>query len=68
MAAQLDLYLIHAQRERERLIQLNGLDEYRLQAILHTDVVQLQSKIWHDRNIREKQFEEGDWALLYDSR
>ena len=66
MVAQLDLDLIHAQKER--LLQLNGLDEYILQALLHTEVVQLQRKIWHDKNIKEKQFQEGDWALLYDSR
>ena len=24
--------------------------------------------IWHDKNIKEKQFQEGNWALLYDSR
>ena len=39
-----------------------------MQALLHTEVVHLQRKIWHDRNMREKQFQEGDWALLYDSR
>ena len=39
-----------------------------MQALLHTEVVQLQRKIWHDRNIREKKFQEGDWELLYDSR
>ena len=39
-----------------------------MQALLHTEVVQLQRKIWHDKNIKEKQFQEGDWALLYDSR
>eukprot|EP00253_Pinus_taeda_P032177 PITA_32177 len=66
MAAQLDLDLSYAQKER--LLQLNRLDEYRLQTLLHTDVVQLQKKTWHDRNIRKKQFQEGDWALLYDSR
>eukprot|EP00253_Pinus_taeda_P032358 PITA_32358 len=65
MVAQLDLDLSHAQRER--LIQLNGLDEQRLQALLHTEVIQLQRKIWHDRSIKEKQFQEGDLALLYDS-
>eukprot|EP00253_Pinus_taeda_P032504 PITA_32504 len=43
MAAQLDLYLSHAQRER--LLQLNGLDEHRMQAFLHSEVVQLQRKI-----------------------
>eukprot|EP00253_Pinus_taeda_P013487 PITA_13487 len=66
MEAQLDLDLSHAQKKR--LLQLNGLDEYRLQALLHTEVVQLQRKIWYDKNIQEKQFQEGDWELLYDSR
>ena len=66
MVAQLDLDLDHAQKER--LLQLNGLDEYKLQALIHTEVLQLQRKIWHDRNIKEKQFQGGDWELLYDSR
>ena len=39
-----------------------------MQALLHSEVVQLQRKIWHDRHLKEKQFQEGDWALLYDSR
>eukprot|EP00253_Pinus_taeda_P023156 PITA_23156 len=64
MAAQLDLDFSHAQRER--LLQLNGLDEQRLEAFLHTEVVQLQRKIWHDKNIKEKKFQEADCALLYD--
>jgi len=54
LAAQLDLDLIHAQQER--LIQLNGLDEQRMQALLHLEVVQLQRKIWHDRHLNEKKF------------
>eukprot|EP00253_Pinus_taeda_P019914 PITA_19914 len=66
MAAQLDLDLSHAQKEI--LLHLNGLDEDKLQALLHTVVVQLQRKIWHDKNIKERKFQEGDWALLYDSR
>ena len=37
MAAQLDLDLSHAQKER--LLQLNGLDEKRLQALPHSEVV-----------------------------
>eukprot|EP00253_Pinus_taeda_P007264 PITA_07264 len=64
--AQLDLDLSHAQREI--LLQLNGLDEQRMQALLHSEVVQLQRKIWHDRHLNEKKFQLGDWALLYDSR
>eukprot|EP00253_Pinus_taeda_P030015 PITA_30015 len=66
MAVQLDLDLSHAQKER--LLQLNGLDEKRLQALLPSEVVQLQRKIWHDKHLKEKQFQEGDWVLLYDSR
>eukprot|EP00253_Pinus_taeda_P014502 PITA_14502 len=66
VAAQLDLDLSHAQCER--LLQLNGLDEHRMQALLHSEVVQLQRKIWHDRHLNEKKFQLGDWALLYDSR
>eukprot|EP00253_Pinus_taeda_P001935 PITA_01935 len=66
VAAQLDLDLSHAQRER--LLQLNGLDKQRMQALLHSEVVQLQRKIWHDRHLNEKQFQPGVWALLYDSR
>eukprot|EP00253_Pinus_taeda_P027325 PITA_27325 len=54
MAAQLYLDLSHAQKER--LLQLNRLDEQRLQALLHSEVVQLQRKIWHDRHLKEKQF------------
>ena len=66
MVAQLDLDLNSALKER--LFQLNVLDEFRMQALLHTEVVQLHRKIWHDKNIKEKQLQEGNWALLYDSR
>eukprot|EP00253_Pinus_taeda_P020706 PITA_20706 len=66
MAAQLDLDLIHAQQER--LMQLNGLDELQMHALLHSEVTQLQRKVWHDRHLNDKQFQPGDWVLLYDSR
>eukprot|EP00253_Pinus_taeda_P010967 PITA_10967 len=66
MEAQLDLDLSHAQQER--LMQLNGLDELQMQALLHSKVTQLQRKVWHDRHLNDKQFQPGDWALLYDSR
>eukprot|EP00253_Pinus_taeda_P003292 PITA_03292 len=58
VAAQLDLDLSHAQCER--LLQLNGLDEHRMQALLHSELVQLQRKIWHDWHLNEKQFQSGD--------
>ena len=58
LAAQLDLDLSHAQQEI--LLQLNGLDEQRMQALLHSKVVQLQRKIWHDRHLKENQFQPRD--------
>jgi len=66
MVAQLDLDLSSAQKES--LLQLNGLDEFRMQALLHTVVTQIQRKNWHDKNMKDKKFQEGDWALLYDFR
>ena len=58
MVAQLDLDLSHAQKER--LLQLNGLDKQILHALLNSEVVQLQRKIWHERHLKAKQFQEGD--------
>jgi hypothetical protein len=53
--------------QREILNQLNALDEYRMQALFNTEVVQQQRKYWHDKKIKHRKFKEGDWALLYDS-
>ena len=39
-----------------------------MQALLHSEVGQLQRKIWHDRHLKEKQFQLGDWVSLYDLR
>jgi len=43
MVAQLDLDLNSAQKER--LFQLNGFDKFRMQALLHSEVVQLHRNI-----------------------
>ena len=48
--------------------QLNELDEIRQDAILRTDLVQHQRTKWHDRYIKERKFQKGDWALLFDSK
>jgi len=50
-----------------RLQQLQELDEKRLDAIHQTTLVQQQRTRWHERTIKQKQFQKGDWALLYDS-
>jgi len=52
MAAQMDLDLTWAQQEI--LLQLNVLDEFRMQALLHTEVTQVQRKIWQDENMKDK--------------
>jgi hypothetical protein len=47
-----------------RLQHLNELDEKRLDAIHQTTMIQQQRKKWHDRVIKKKLFQKGDWALL----
>ena len=66
MGAQLGLDLSEAQQQR--ILQLNELDETRENALQHTILVQEQRTKWHDKLIRKKQFKQGDWALLFDSR
>ena len=66
MAAQLGLDLSEAQQQR--ILQLNELDETRENALQHTILAQEERTKWHDKFIRKKQFKQGDWALLFDSR
>ena len=40
----------------------------RQDALQHMDMVQQQRARWHDKFIKKKQFQEGDWALLFDSQ
>eukprot|EP00253_Pinus_taeda_P009896 PITA_09896 len=51
-----------------RLQQLLELDEKRLDAIHQTNMIKQQRMKWHDKIIKYKQFQKGNWALLYDSR
>ena len=60
------LYLDVTKAQHERLFQLNCLDEFRMQGLLHTEFIQVHRKVWHDKNIKEKFFQEGYWALLYE--
>ena len=65
-ALELNMNLDEAQKQR--LNQLNKLDEKQLVALHHTAIVQQQHTKWHDRFIKMKVFQKDDWALLYDSR
>ncbi|XP_057841361.1 uncharacterized protein LOC131051033 [Cryptomeria japonica] len=54
--------------QEERLLQLNALDEIRKSTPQHTESIQNQRIKWHDCYIKDKSFQQGDWAVLYDSR
>ena len=49
-------------------MHINELDKIRQDALQITMLIQNQRKIWHDQFIKQKQFNIGDWALLFDSR
>ena len=56
-----------SEAQKHRMEQLNELDEIRKEEILRTSLVQYQRATWHEKYIKEKKFQEGDWALLFDS-
>jgi hypothetical protein len=51
-----------------RLQQFNELDEKRLDAIHQITMIQQQRSKWNNKTIKHKQFQKGNWALLYESR
>ena len=66
MATQLGMNLDEAQKQR--VLHINELDEIRQDALQRTMLIQNQWKKWHDKFIKQNQFNTGDWALLFDSR
>ena len=50
---------------KHRLDSLNRLDEHRRMAEWATQVDKARQKAWHDRNLRQNKFKEGDLVLLY---
>jgi hypothetical protein len=66
LAAELGLDLSEAQKHR--VMQLNELGEMRQDALQRTILVQSQRSKWHDKYIKKKHFQPGDWALLFDSK
>ena len=53
---------------RERLQELQELDEARFLAEFHQKVQKARQKAWHDRHIKTKAFQVGGKVLLYDSQ
>ena len=66
MAAQLGMNLDEAQKQR--ILQINELDEIRQDALQRMMLIQNQRKTWHDKFIKQKQFNTGYWELLFNSR
>ncbi|XP_070043012.1 uncharacterized protein [Nicotiana tomentosiformis] len=52
----------------KRVMQLNELDEFRLQAYENAKLYKENTKRWHDKNIQQREFETGQLVLLFNSR
>ncbi|PIM99624.1 hypothetical protein CDL12_27880 [Handroanthus impetiginosus] len=51
----------------KRLLQFNELDEFRLQAYENAKIYKEKTKRWHDKKIVERDFEPGQYVLLFNS-
>ena len=52
----------------KRLLQLNELEEFRMDAYENAKIYKDRTKKWHDKHIKKKEFQEGDLVLLFNSR
>ncbi|XP_021725669.1 uncharacterized protein K02A2.6-like [Chenopodium quinoa] len=52
----------------KRLLQLNELDELRLEAYESSKLYKEKTKRWHDKGLIRREFKEGDQVLLFNSR
>ncbi|XP_016162266.1 uncharacterized protein LOC107605038 [Arachis ipaensis] len=50
------------------LLQLNELDEFKLEAYENAKIYKERAKRWHDKKISRREFEQGQQVLLYNSR
>ena len=53
---------------KKRMLQLNELDEFRLQAYENNKMYKEKVKRWHDRKLHPKLFVPGQQVLLFNSR
>ena len=51
-----------------RLLQLNELDEFRLNSYENAKIYKERTKRWHDKHILKREFKAGDQVLLFNSR
>ena len=52
----------------KRFLDLNKLEELRNDAYLNSKISKERSKKWHDQMVAQKNFQQGDKVLLYDSK
>ncbi|CAM8993030.1 unnamed protein product [Rhodiola kirilowii] len=52
----------------KRLLELNELDEIRLDSYKSSKIYKERTRRWHDKLIRKKEFSVGDKVLLFNSR
>ena len=53
---------------RKRLLHLNELDELRMNDYENAKLYKDRTKLWHDKHLSKKEFQEGELVLLYNSR
>ncbi|GJW43743.1 putative ribonuclease H-like domain-containing protein [Tanacetum coccineum] len=53
---------------KHRFLQLNQLDELRTKAYEHSQAYKERTKWWHDAKIMDKEFQEGEEVLVFNSR
>ena len=52
----------------KRLFDISSLNEWRTQAYENAKLFKEKIKIWHDKRIQKREFNVGDYVLLYNSR
>ncbi|XP_021774671.1 uncharacterized protein LOC110738585 [Chenopodium quinoa] len=52
----------------KRLLQLNELDELRMEAYENSKLYKERTNKWHDKHILRREFREGELVMLYNSR
>jgi hypothetical protein len=54
--------------QQQRFLQLNEMNEIRKEELQRTTLIQEQRTKSHDKYLKKKNFQQGDWALFYDRR
>ena len=54
--------------DEKRMLQLSELEEFRNEAYENVKIYKEKTKAWYDKCISRKEFEAGQWVLLFNSR